>query len=109
MMSALSLPNFGSQGSALARVKPSPQASALPLVQPSAIAPSRFAALPAGWAIPLGWTLATPDLAGQAGVAIRNPNFTTTERTQSDEYQSHQALGPRTSARLVAGDRSGAA
>jgi single-strand DNA-binding protein len=27
-----------------------------------------------GWAIPLGLTLATPDLAGHAGVALRNPN-----------------------------------
>jgi hypothetical protein len=51
--------------------KPSPQASALKLVQPfAALRP--FASLQ-GWANPLGLTLATPDLAGQAGVALRNP------------------------------------
>ncbi len=52
--------------------KPYPQASALRLCSP----PLRFvlSASLQGWAIPLGLTLATPDLAGQAGVALRNPN-----------------------------------
>jgi hypothetical protein len=56
------------QGAALARVKPSPQASALSLCSPSL----RFvlSASLQGWAIPLGWTLASPDLAGQAGVFV---------------------------------------
>jgi hypothetical protein len=46
--------------------KPSPQASALRLCSPTL----RFvlSASLQGWAIPLGLTLATPDLAGQAGV-----------------------------------------
>ena len=59
------------QGSALARVKPCPQASALRLCSPFL----RFvlSASLQGWEIPLGLTLATPDLAGQAGVALRNP------------------------------------
>src|SRR6478672_5047037 len=47
--------------------KPSPQASALTLVQPAATLSVRSAALP-GWAIPLGLTLATRALAGQAWV-----------------------------------------
>jgi hypothetical protein len=59
------------QGPALARVKPSPQASALRLCSPSL----RFVLSVSlqGWAIPLGLTLASPDLAGQAWVALRNP------------------------------------
>jgi hypothetical protein len=58
-------------GSALARVKPYPQTSALRLCSPSL----RFvlSASLQGWANPLSLTLATPDLAGQAGVALRNP------------------------------------
>ena len=57
---------FRTKGAALARVKPSPQASALRLCSP----PLRFvlSASLQGWAIPLGLTLTTPDLAGQAGV-----------------------------------------
>jgi hypothetical protein len=67
------------QGAALARVKPYPQASALRLCSPSlrfVLSASRHCVISAplqGWAIPLGLTLATPDLAGQAGVALRNP------------------------------------
>jgi hypothetical protein len=59
------------QGAALARVKPYPQASALRLCS----SPLRYvlSASLQGWANPLGLTLATPDLAGQAGVALRNP------------------------------------
>jgi hypothetical protein len=59
------------QVSALARVKPCPQASALRLCSPSL----RFvlSASLQGWAIPLGWTLATPDLAGQADGMRRLP------------------------------------
>jgi single-strand DNA-binding protein len=51
--------------------KPCPQASALRLCSP----PLRFvlSALLQGWASPLGLTLATPDLAGLARVAVRNP------------------------------------
>ena len=62
---------FRTNGSALARVKPYPQASALRLCSPSL----RFvlSASLQGWAIPLGLTLATPDLAGQAGVAVAQP------------------------------------
>ena len=51
--------------------KPYPQTSALTLVQSAATLSVRSAALP-GWAIPLGLTLATPALAGQAWVAWRN-------------------------------------
>ena len=65
------------QGSALARVKPSPQASALRLCSPSLVilgaSISLRYALSAslqGWANPLGLTLATPDLAGLAEVAF---------------------------------------
>ena len=71
-MPVVMTPNrFTTKGSALARVKPCPQASALRLCSP----PLRFvlSAPLQGWAIPLGLTLATPDLAGQAGVALRNP------------------------------------
>ena len=71
------------KGSALAPVKPSPQASALRLCSPS-LGMFRASSLPLrgtlcpslqGWAIPLGLTLATPDLAGQAGVAGCNPKL----------------------------------
>ena len=63
---------FLTNGSALARVKPFPQASALRLCSPPLR--SALSAALQGWAIPHGWTLATPDLAGQAWVAVRNPN-----------------------------------
>jgi hypothetical protein len=69
------------QGAALARVKPSPQASALRLCSPSL----RFvlSASLQGWANPLGWTLATPDLAGQAGVfAVSEPQIPILERNK---------------------------
>ncbi len=54
------------QGATLARVKPSPQASALRLCSPSPC--FVLSASLQGWANPLSLTLATPDLAGQAGV-----------------------------------------
>lgn len=66
--------------------KPSPQASALKLVQPFVLS-----ALLLGWAIPLGLTLATPDLAGQSEVAFCNPNFHL-EKERTHEYQSCQSL-----------------
>ena len=70
------------QGSALARVKPYPQASALRLCSPSL----RFvlSAPLQGWAIPLGLTLASPDLAGQAGVfAISETQNSILERNKA--------------------------
>jgi hypothetical protein len=51
--------------------KPCPQASALRLCSPS-LRYALSASLQV-WAIPLSLTLATPDLAGQAEVALRNP------------------------------------
>jgi hypothetical protein len=69
------------QGAALARVKLHPQASALRLCSPS----RRFvlSASLQGWAIPLGLTLATPDLAGQAGVfAVRRTPNSISERNK---------------------------
>jgi hypothetical protein len=62
---------FLTNGSALARVKPFPQASALRLCSPPLR--SVLSAPLQGWESPLGLTLATPDLAGQARVAVRNP------------------------------------
>ena len=71
------------KGSALARVKPSPQASgahACAALRSSCLA-LRFSlrfvpsASRQGWVIPLGLTLATPDLAGQATVAGCNPTL----------------------------------
>jgi hypothetical protein len=53
--------------------KPSPQASCA-YASCSPALRSVLAATRQGWAIPLGWTLATPDLAGLAEVAVRNPN-----------------------------------
>ena len=71
MPDAMKLPNSTTKDSALARVKPYPQASALCLCSPSLH--FVLSASLQGWANPLGLTLATPDLAGQAGVALRNP------------------------------------
>ena len=61
------------QGAALARVQAVSPGFRASLVQPSA-ALRPFPSLQ-GWAIPLSLTLATPDLAGRAGVAGRNPKF----------------------------------
>ena len=77
--------------------KPSPQASALKLVQPfAALRPFRFASLRyfslQGWANPLGLTLATPDLAGQSGVAVRNFKSQFQKGTNPYEYQSRHSL-----------------
>ena len=80
-MPVVMTPNrFITKGSALARVKPCPQASALRLCSPSL----RFvlSAPLQGWASPLGLTLATPDLAGQARVALRNPKSHFSERNK---------------------------
>jgi hypothetical protein len=69
------------QGSTLARVKPCPQASPLRLCSPSLC--FVLSAWLQGWAIPLGWTLATPDLAGQAGVfAISETQNSISERNK---------------------------
>ena len=79
------------QGPALARVKPCPQASALRLCSPS-LRFVLFASLQ-GWAIPLGWTLATPDLAGQAGVfAISETQLLFQKGTNFYGYQSRYSL-----------------
>jgi len=73
---------FRTKGAALARVKPSPQASALRLCSPSL----RFvlSASLQGWASPLGLTLATPDLAGQAEVfAVSETSISISERNKT--------------------------
>jgi single-strand DNA-binding protein len=82
--------------------KPFPQASALRLCSPAleyfgfsvlvgALVPSalrlRFAAPRPGWGIPLGLTLATPDLAGHAEVA-RCATRETTERATAERKSS---------------------
>jgi hypothetical protein len=81
MPDVMKLPSCTTNGSALARVKPYPQASALRLCSPSL----RFvlSASLQGWANPLGLTLATPDLAGQAGVfAVSETQISISERNK---------------------------
>jgi hypothetical protein len=69
------------QGAALARVKPYPQASALRLCSPSPC--FVLSASLQGWASPLSLTLATPDLAGQAGgFAVSEPQISILERNK---------------------------
>lgn len=72
MPDVMKLRSSTTKGSALARV----QAVSPGFLRSSLCSPSLRFVLSAslqGWANPLSVTLATPDLAGQAGVALGNP------------------------------------
>ena len=87
MPAVMKRPHFITKDSALARVQAaSPSFRAL-LVQPFVLS-----ALLPGWAIPLGLTLATPDLAGQSEVAFCNPNPNPEKERTPYEHQSRYSL-----------------